>query len=80
MTRPNLYERIALARDFKEHGLKRGDIATLVDVVPHPSGGAEGLVLEISNALGRSLHTIVATAEDVEPLRENEVLAVRQLA
>ena len=74
-----MYERVALARDLDGHGLKRGDVATMVDTVPHPSGGPEGLVLEVTNALGDSLRVVIVTPEDVEPLNGNEVLAVRRL-
>jgi hypothetical protein len=80
VTKPALYDRIALARDLDEHGLKRGDVATIVDTVPHPAGGAEGLVLEVTNALGQSLQVVVVTSADVEPLSADEVLSVRQLA
>lgn len=80
MVRLALYERVALTCDLPQFGMKRGDVATLVDRVPHPSGGPEGLVLEVSNALGDSLHVFVVTSDDVEPLSANEVLAVRQLA
>ncbi|MEX2307615.1 MAG: DUF4926 domain-containing protein [Pirellulales bacterium] len=79
MNRPGLYERVALARDLDEHGLKRGDVATIVDTVPHPDGGPEGLVLEVTNALGESLEVVVVTAADVAPLNADEVLAVRPL-
>ena len=76
---PPLYDRVALARDFDQFGLKRGDIATVVDKVPNPSGGADGLVLEVSNALGESLQVIVVAPGDIELLHANEVLTVRQL-
>jgi hypothetical protein len=75
-----LYSRVALGRDLDEHGLKRGDVATLVDTVPHPDGQEEGFVLEIFNARGQSIATVVVRASDVERLREDEVLAVRALA
>jgi hypothetical protein len=78
MSKPVLFERIALARDLEEHGMKRGDVATFVDTVPHPAGGPEGLVLEVTNALGDALQVVV-TADDIEPLNANEVLAVRPL-
>jgi hypothetical protein len=77
---PKLYDRVALTRDIPDHGLKQGDVATLVDVAPHPNGGPDGLVLEIANALGESLRVAIVTAGDIEPLNANEVLAVRQLA
>jgi hypothetical protein len=72
-----LFDRVALTRDLVEQGLKRGDIATIVEKVPHPDGGPEGLVLEVMNALGESLQVIIVTADDVEPLHANEILAVR---
>ena len=53
----NLYQEIALNRDFPEHNLHQGDIATLIDYVPHPANGEEGAILEVFNALvdlGRS--------------------------
>jgi hypothetical protein len=74
-----LYERVALTRDLDEHGLKRGDVATIVDTIPHPSGGPEGVVLEVSNALGESLQVVVVTADDIEPLSADEVFSVRPL-
>jgi hypothetical protein len=79
MSQPALYDRIAIARDLDAHGLKRGDVATIVDMVPHPAGGQTGLVLEVSNALGESLQVVVVTPADVQPLHANEVLAVRSL-
>lgn len=79
MYKPALYERVVLARDFVENNLQCGDVATLVDVVPHPSGGPEGLVLEVTNALGDAIQVIIVTADDIEPLNANEVFAVRPL-
>jgi len=79
MSQPVLYERIALARDLDEYALKRGDVATVVDFVPHPTAGPDGIVLEVTNALGDSLQVVVVNADDIEPLSANEVLAVRQL-
>ncbi len=66
-----LYNHVALTRDIDEYAIKRGDVATWVDTVPHPLGGQPGLVLEISNALGEPLRMVVVTAQDVEPLCES---------
>ncbi len=79
MTRPKLYDRVALVRDLDEYGLKRGDVATLVDRAPHPNGGPEGAILEVFNALGDTLMVVTVPVDDVESLHENEVLAVRTL-
>jgi len=37
-----LYQRVALRRDLPEHNLRRGDVATLLDFVPHPESGEQG--------------------------------------
>lgn len=77
---PKPYDRVAVLRDIPACGLKQGDVATLVDVAPHPNGGPQGLVIEIFNALGESLRVAIVAVDDVKPLDRNEVLAVRQLA
>ncbi|PNW59014.1 UNVERIFIED_CONTAM: DUF4926 domain-containing protein [Euhalothece sp. KZN 001] len=74
-----LYQRVALNQEFPESNLKQGDIATLVDTVPHPNQGEEGYVLEIFNALGESIDTIVVPKSAVSPLHNNEILSVRTL-
>ncbi|MBI3795166.1 MAG: hypothetical protein HY280_10655 [Nitrospinae bacterium] len=40
-----LYSRVALVADIPDSSLKKGDVATLVDYVLHPSGGELGYVL-----------------------------------
>jgi hypothetical protein len=74
-----LYQDVSLTCDLPEHGLKVGDVAVLVDLVPHPSGGEEGCVLEVFNAVGESLTTIAVPISVVETLRSDEVLSVRPL-
>lgn len=74
-----LYQKVSLKKDFLEYNLKKGDIATLVDKVPHPSGGEQGYVLEIFNAVGTSINVIIVPESFVEALRENEILSVRSL-
>ena len=74
------YQRVALKRDLPEHDLKKGDVAVLVDHVPHPEGGEQGCVLEVFNALGESIAVVAVPESAVEDLRADEVLAVRPLA
>jgi hypothetical protein len=78
--KPPLYERVALRRPVPEHNLEAGDVAVLVDYVAHPSGGEEGCVLEVFNALGESIAVVTVPVSDVEPLQADEVLSVRHLA
>lgn len=76
----SLYQRVALRRDVEEHGLKAGDVATLVDFVPHPEQGEDGCLLEVFNAIGESLAVVVVPRSEVEALQADEVLTVRHLA
>jgi len=79
MSRP-LYQRVALNLDLPEQGLKKGDVATLVDYVPGPEGGEPGCVLEVFNALGESIAIVAVRESEIEGLHAGEVLAVRPLA
>jgi hypothetical protein len=72
------FQRVALTRDVEEHRLRAGDVATVVDLVPHPADGEAGCVLEVFNALGDSIAVIVVPLSTVEPLDANEVFAVRR--
>ena len=75
-----LYQSVALKKEIPDFGLKPGDIGTLIDYVPHPSGGEEGCVLEVFNAIGESIAVFSVGESEIEPLEEDEVLAVRRLA
>ncbi|MCC3404614.1 MAG: DUF4926 domain-containing protein [Microcoleus sp. PH2017_10_PVI_O_A] len=75
-----LYQEVSLTRDLPEYQLKAGDIATLVDFVSHPSGGEEGCLLEVFNAVGESLAVIAVPISTVEVLGPDEILTVRSFA
>jgi Domain of unknown function (DUF4926) len=75
-----LYQEVALTRDLPEYGLRSGDVAMLVDFVPHPTNGEEGCVLEVFNAIGESIAVIAVPISAVEILRQDEILSVRSLA
>ncbi len=75
-----LYSQIALTRDVPEHALRAGDVATLLDRLPHPHGGETGCVLEVFNVLGDSIAVVAVPESAIESLRSDEVFAVRALA
>ena len=75
-----LYKEVALTLDLSEHQLKARDIATLIDLVPHPTGGEDGCVLEVFNAVGESIAVIIVPVSAIEALRADEILSVRSLA
>jgi putative heme iron utilization protein len=76
----NLYERVALKVAVQGHDVRPGDVATVVDVVEHPSRGPRGCVLEFFNATGDSLRVLTVPEDAIEPLRPDEVFSVRPLA
>jgi hypothetical protein len=75
----SMFERVALKQNVDGHWLRAGDVAYLVDYVPHPSGGERGCVLEVFNAVGESIATVTVPESSVEPLEADEVLSVRRL-
>jgi hypothetical protein len=73
-----LFKEVALSRDIPEEGLKKGDIAMVVD--HHPvSKGEDGYSLEVFNALGETIVVTVVPESAIEPLRANQVLSARPL-
>lgn len=78
--KPDLYSEVVLARDFPEHQLKRGDMATVVEYIPHPKGGEEGCILEVFNVLGESIAVVTVPVSAIEMLRADQIPAVRTLA
>ena len=74
-----LYQEIALTRNLPENQLKQGDIASLIDFVPHPNDGETGCVLEIFNAIGESIKVVTVPISAIKPLTGNDILTTRQL-
>jgi hypothetical protein len=76
---PELYTRVALNRDVPEAALKQGDTAMYIDYLPVKEGEA-GAILEVFNAVGESIAVVTVPISAIEPLRADQVLAVRSLA
>ncbi|MDY0167838.1 MAG: DUF4926 domain-containing protein [Thermoguttaceae bacterium] len=76
-----LFCEVALTRNFPEEGLRRGDVATVVEKLPSTdnSGGEEGCILEVFNAIGETIAVVTVPVSAVEPLRASEVLSVRPI-
>lgn len=72
-----LYNEVALTRDWPAEKLKQGDVAVLIDYVPHPAGGEAGAVLEIFNAVGESIAVVTVPSSAIAPLRADQVPTVR---
>ena len=80
MTKPKLYEEVAIVRDILEENLKQGDVAVVVEYVPHPTGGEEGAILEVFNAIGESVAVTTVPISAIKSLRADQVLMVREVA
>ncbi|MGF1515078.1 MAG: DUF4926 domain-containing protein [Elainellaceae cyanobacterium] len=72
-----LYQEVALSRDLPDHNLRAGDIATLIDLVPHPSDGEQGCILEIFNAVDNSVTVIAAPISAIKVLQPDQILTVQ---
>jgi len=68
MKKYELFQPVALARDFPEKDLRRGDLATILDRHPAPDDGEAGYSLEVFSA-GNKTHEVIVVAEsEIQPL------------
>jgi len=77
--RIKLYQRVALTKDLPKYGLRKGDVAVVVEKLPATPAtkGQEGYALEVFNAVGDTIAVVMVPASAVKPLTENEILQVR---
>jgi hypothetical protein len=75
--KPELYSRVIVTVDVPQEDVRRGDIATVIDYVPHPQGGEEGAILEIFDALGNSLGVVIVPVSAIAPLTRGLVPSAR---
>jgi len=74
-----LFQQIALAYDLPEKGLKKGDVATIVE--HHPvARGEDGYSLEVFNALGETITVLTVPESALQRLSTDEIFHVRTLA
>ena len=75
-----LYTRVALAVDFPQERLRKGDIATIVEHHPGKAGQEPGYSLEVFDAVGNTVAVVTTRESQLASLNSNELLHVRQLA
>ena len=73
-----LYREVALAYDLPGEGLRRGDVATVVEHLP-TAAGEDGYILEVFNAVGETVKVVSVPASALEPLTADKVWSVRPL-
>ncbi len=73
-----LFKEVVLLKDISAKGLKKGDVATIVE--HHPSEGSQdGYSLEVFNVLGDTISVVTVPESDIEPLNKNGIFNVRSL-
>jgi hypothetical protein len=74
-----LFTKVALNVDVPSHRLRRGDVATIVEVHPGAPGQETGYSLEVFNAIGDTLAVVTLRESQIEALANDAVLHVRRL-
>jgi hypothetical protein len=65
---------VVLDRDLPGHGLRKGDLGTVVQLY-----GSDGLELEFVRASGRTEACLTLAVADVRPIGDGDLFAVRRL-
>ena len=74
-----LFSRISLAEDFPEYGLRKRDLATIVDRHEGEPDQETGYSLEVFNALGETITVLVVAESKILPVCADEILQVRRI-
>ena len=69
-----LHQEVILARDGPQHGLRSGDLGTVVHI--YPTGGLE---VEFFTASGKTRAVVTLCEADIRMATDDEVVAVRRL-
>jgi len=72
----NLFERVAFSVDVPEDGIKKGDVATVVECFTEPRAG---YALEVFNALGKTVAVVAVPETSLEALSEDERILIRRV-
>ena len=72
-----LYKEVVVIKDLPEYDLRSGDVATLIDYIPHPEQGEEGAILEVFNDLNESIKVLTVPKSSIrvwQPLNNSQVI------
>ena len=70
-----LLDTVVLNRDLPQHGLRAGDLGAVVEVYE-----PDGLEVEFVTASGKTQALVTLNVNDVRPVQENDLVAVRSVA
>lgn len=67
---------VVITKDFKEYGLKKGDLGTIV----HVYDAKKAFEVEFVAASGRTIALLTLTPKDIRPMSKHEILHARGFA
>jgi hypothetical protein len=70
--RYQILDTVVLDRDLPEHGLRKGDLGSVVEVYD-----PDGLEVEFVTASGRSAALLTLNGRDVRPVSDDDLVSVR---
>jgi hypothetical protein len=70
-----LLDTVVLNRDLPQHGLRAGDLGAVVELYE-----PDGLEVEFVTASGKTQALVTLNVNDVRPVQENDLVAVRSVA
>ena len=70
-----LLDTVVLDRNLPQHGLRAGDLGAVVEVYE-----PDGLEVEFVTASGKTQALVTLSVNDVRPVQENDLVAVRSVA
>ena len=71
----HLLDTVVLNRDLPQYGLRKGDLGAVVEVYD-----PEGIEVEFVRASGKTQAVITLGVDDVRPVLDNDLIAVRPVA
>lgn len=72
-----LYQQVVLSKDLPEYDLKKGDSATIVEIIKLKS--KNGYCLEIFDNGGDTLKVIIVDESDISDIKPHSIINYRQL-
>ena len=75
-----IFTHAAIAENLPKQGLQRGDIVTIVELLPANGHHPNGYVVEVFSVTGETLDVLSLSEGQLMPLRSDAVPSMRALA
>jgi len=72
---PQILKVVVLEHDIPEHGLRRGDLGAVVEIL-----GSDAFSVEFVAASGRTQALLTLNPFDIRPVRDDDLVAVRPVS